>query len=801
MSFNVALSAVYLAGGIVTFLLGITILRQNPRGLVNRATALMLFAGGTGPLLGVIDLLANPHLIPGTFLYTNLVTNFEYVWEFFFPALLVFSLSYPSENRWLRRFPRAIWLVFVPHVFHLVLLVSLSGRAAMEDVLPPVKREVLSTGITAFLNQAVQLTNLLLGLLLRAHRYLFSLVNIFYAGVSVFLLVRSLRSTVIPRVRRQLAVVLGGLGVGVLTYSSAKFVPQLLGSQLPLLWESGLVNASLLVGSISIAYAIVRYQFLDMRFLARRSVLYGAAVVIFGLFYLLVLKQMTAFLVRYTSVDENLVDTVFIVLALLAFQPAISRIEDFVEHLFSLDRQGQRPTLTALSREIVSLYNFEDLRRRVTETLRDSLAVRKVEFLRIESRNGSLLLEGTEVNEEDDDELVRYLRRGIQSLEGIGEPITRRDLLLVSPELESAARELAGGRSPVAANPRARGPQPATAGSGTTDGGAGTATALETGAGDPLRLAEDTLRRLTGYELLVPLVLNRRSRGLIGLGEKIGGARFTTDDLAFLSLLSNQICVALENMSLLEQIVEKRLLDQELGLARRIQRGLLPGRYPEVEDYEFNALSHSSKQVSGDYYDIIRLENGRVCLAVADVAGKGVPAAILMANLQAALRTNLELETDPDKIMEALNRLLYGHTPSESFATFFLAVLDPRNHRMTYANAGHSYPVLVGANGLPRLLEESDLVLGMLENVPFGERRLKLKPGELLVIYTDGLTEAMNRGEELYGEERLLDFLRRHHGMGLEEMGKRLVDEVDAFTGGVERSDDITVVLVRRSPA
>jgi len=279
----------------------------------------------------------------------------------------------------------------------------------------------------------------------------------------------------------------------------------------------------------------------------------------------------------------------------------------------------------------------------------------------------------------------------------------------------------------------------------------------------------------------------------------VTGARFHSEDVGLLVLIAQQIGVSLENLRLLSDNLRKRLLEEELQLAAEIQKQLLPTIFPAERGYATHALSLASKEVGGDYFDLFLARDGRLHLAIADVSGKGMPAALIMASLRAALRSSVQHLDSPARVLEHINDLLYESTSLEKFATFFFGTLDMQTHELVYANAGHNYPVVVRANGQVGELAEGGLVLGIVPGTGYEDGKTCLGPGDVLFLYTDGITEAMDSLEEEFGVERLHGHLRDNVHCGASEIVDGVLRKVREFVRGSELGDDVTMLVVRRA--
>jgi sigma-B regulation protein RsbU (phosphoserine phosphatase) len=244
-------------------------------------------------------------------------------------------------------------------------------------------------------------------------------------------------------------------------------------------------------------------------------------------------------------------------------------------------------------------------------------------------------------------------------------------------------------------------------------------------------------------------------------------------------------------------------LNRDLEIAREVQERLFPQKLPEIAGLDYAGLCRPAEGVGGDYYDFLALPEGNLGVAVGDVSGKGIPAALLMASLQASLRGQaINGSADPAALMKNLNRLTYDATPSNRYATFFYAQYYSSERRLTYVNAGHNAPMLLRAAGGPvERLDTGGTVIGSFPSVVYEQGTLTLEPGDLLVAFTDGVSEAQNASDEEFGDERLLQTIERGRQVDAVELIRRIVASVDAFAAGAPQFDDLTLVVLRVRPA
>jgi serine phosphatase RsbU (regulator of sigma subunit) len=298
--------------------------------------------------------------------------------------------------------------------------------------------------------------------------------------------------------------------------------------------------------------------------------------------------------------------------------------------------------------------------------------------------------------------------------------------------------------------------------------------------------------------MAVPLQTGDRVIGLMYLDNGDVVRTFGRDDVELLTVLANVAAIRIEHARLAEVEAKEQLISLELAQASEIQQNLLPAEAPVVEGYDIAGLNIPCRTVGGDYYDFATYADGKLALIIADVAGKGLPAALMMSSLQARVQMLLETQPAPDTAMKALNRSLSERSVAGRFITFLYALLDPQTGAIEYSNAGHNYPLLLHSDGSLEELSGSNMVLGIMPDANYELRKLTIEPGDLLVLFSDGVTEARNsKGEEL-GEKGLADFLRNHRHMNTEQAVLGLSEDIRRWCETAAFSDDFTIVLVKR---
>lgn len=316
---------------------------------------------------------------------------------------------------------------------------------------------------------------------------------------------------------------------------------------------------------------------------------------------------------------------------------------------------------------------------------------------------------------------------------------------------------------------------------------------------------EQTALQSLETQVLLPVNFDNRLLGLISLGSKRSDLPYTKGDLQLLSAVASQTGLALENAHLTEQmrveVAQRERLDRELEIAREVQQRLFPQTLPQVDGLDFAGYCRPALGVGGDYYDFIRLPDGCLGIAVGDVSGKGIAAALMMASLQASLRgQTIKPAETLSEMVQHINRLVYDASADNRYATFFYAQYDPLKRVLRYVNAGHNPPMLlrtVDSQQVFLRLDEGGTVVGLFPDFPYRDEQVQLQLGDVLVAFTDGISEAMNDLEEEFDEERLMQTLSACKGRTAADIITYVLLAVDGFTAGAKQHDDMTLVVVR----
>jgi serine phosphatase RsbU (regulator of sigma subunit)/pSer/pThr/pTyr-binding forkhead associated (FHA) protein len=297
--------------------------------------------------------------------------------------------------------------------------------------------------------------------------------------------------------------------------------------------------------------------------------------------------------------------------------------------------------------------------------------------------------------------------------------------------------------------------------------------------------------------MAVPLQTKERIIGLIYVDSPFVLREFTKDDLSLLTVMANVAAIRIENARLAEVEQMERIMQRDLSQAAEIQGRMLPDKAPDVAGTELAGFNVPCRTVGGDYYDFFPFPDGRVGLALGDVSGKGMPASLMMMALHARVQVLAEDPSDLASFMTRLNKATCAKCPSNRFITFFFCLFDPKTGELRFANAGHNPPIVVRASGQAEMLEGGGPVLGILPIAPYSEMRINLQKGDMLVLYSDGVTEANDIDHNEYDEARFIEVLQKHRTDPASTIVEAVTKSLAEFAAGAPQADDITLVVAK----
>ncbi len=596
-------------------------------------------------------------------------------------------------------------------------------------------------------------------------------------GVGLVSLVWNGLRALSPEARRKLRVIVWGTLVGLLPFLSVVAASLVAGKpyyQFPFwVWAPTVLFTFLL--PLSMAYAVVQHRVLEVPVLLKRSARY---LLVQRGFMLLMLVLMVAVTVRLASASSAtlglqssvaapvgiLLGSALGILLAVGMTEVGKKVTERIDRAFFRSAYDARQILEDLAEKTRTATSREELATLLRQKIREALYP-KTRYVYLEDRDGRLSAFSSDVPDE-----IATLPGNWPLLAELARDNRPREVL---PEEERYRQ-------------------------------------LWEGSFRRLDFLLDEMSRLAPLEpeCLVPLVgRDARLVGLLVLGPRMSEEPYSGEDHRLLASVATHAATALEGIRLAEEIAERiesqRKTTHEIEIAQQVQRRLLPQRQPKLETLEYVGQCIQARAVGGDYYDYLDFGPGRVGLVLADIAGKGISAALLMANLQANLRSQYALASgmyapleDIPRMLRSVNRLFCENTEPAHYATAFFAVYDDAQRRLRYENCGHNNPLLLRTDGRTERLKGSATVLGMFEQWECGVSETCLQPGDLLVIYSDGVSEAQSDAGEFFGEERLLETIRAHRHLPVGELINTLATTVVTFSGR-EQEDDITLVVAR----
>ncbi len=743
MNFELVQIVLYLlTGGFLVFL-AITVVRDNIANRLNRVTSAMLFFAGLGPLF--MALAAIVRLSPDSSLgfEESTLYHLRHSWEFFFPLLLLFSWIFPEDRLREFRHDRLKYVIFVPTFLHLALVLFYNQLVNFLSLLQiePGDRGFVSIILTP-IAKLFSFILMSIGAIRTYDEQIFGFLNLIYIVVAIYFLEVGRRMVTNPRLLTQTRVLFRGIRIGLAPWAIA-FLGGLLWARVftPEL-QSILMIAGALLGCAFLSYATIRYQFLDVQVRFRQSFVYTiTSGLLVGLYILLVVES-RSFLTPVFGAQAQVVSYAFIIVILLLFQPVNNAIDNVIRSLFIRTRTDHRNIIERFSRQVISLFEPMKLRQIIEDTLKTALLVERVYFVLYDDEVGEYTLARSQ------DQPRRII-------------LDRDDLLLRGINLLE------------------------------------TPTLLQT-LGDYLQGSQvAALLQERQVKLVLPMKDAKHMLGFLALTDKVAGYRYSSDDINLLGVLSNQMVTALTNARLYADSLERMRLEEEVSLARQIQLDLLPAQPPSLALCEIAVHSTPSRTVGGDFYDFIQKEDHRIGLVIADASGKGMPAALMITQIQAIIRSEVNNGNLIGDIMTHLNNQVVAATSSEKYVTLFYGELDTRSGDFEYCNAGHNYPVLVRADSSIELLDEGGPIIGAFAGMPYKSATIKVGPDDVLFLFTDGLSEAMDDDGKEYGEERIRRFVQTHRGKDAATIMQAILDDVRTHDATFPPRDDTTIITMK----
>ncbi|MBN1755775.1 SpoIIE family protein phosphatase [bacterium] len=501
---------------------------------------------------------------------------------------------------------------------------------------------------------------------------------------------------------------------------------------------------------LSFAYGILKFGIMDIQLIIRRSLIYSILTAFIVSIYFLVVYGLSRLTLALAGRSNPSVSIIAGVVVAVLFNPVRLKVQNWIDKKFFRDRYDFRQALEELSEQIARVTNIDDLLTETSQKVRDLLHIpRIITFVKANSHFYPRNFLGY------DDQSVSSLKISTEP-GGLAEHLILNRAPLIIPSIQ---RE------------------------------------------ETIEILSPEEKKILGdlkVRMIMPIILGNQLLGFQTYEEKSSQQYYGEEDQRLLKNLANQLGIALENHRLYQEEIKKKQIERELLFAREIQQGFLPKEIPVIKGYRFFGVNLPVQEVGGDYYDFIPLEHGQTAIAIADVAGKGYSGALLMSNLQAMLRVSAVQQKGLPEMIAGLNEQIFENSPPDKYITFFYCQLNTLSNHLRYVNAGHNPPLLINNTGDVCSLTTGGMVLGAFNKACYQEATVPLDHGDRIVLYTDGVTELFNKDEEEFGVSRLISTVKEFKGLDPEPMANRILEKLDDFSNGLERDDDITLVIIKR---
>jgi phosphoserine phosphatase RsbU/P len=668
-------------------------------------------------------------------------TGFSSAWPIF---MLLFGLYFPEA------FPPKVgaswkWakLILIPILLVFCVLTMIEGVGEIENY-------ASVAALATFLEKMTRVTFVLS----------FAAIGCFFAAIST-----KINAAVTPDGKRRLRLLYAGTTISMAPACILTIIINLRGGgEFEKVFPEWLVIFALLLMllfPITLAYVIVVHRALDVRVVLRQGLQYTLATK--GVFVLQFLLTAACLVIAMTflkqpdiSTARKLITIALLVASILYLRKGGTQLRGWLDHRFFRDAYNSEQILASLSDEVRSIVETRPLLERVAAKIAESLHVPRITvflsqdgFYRPAYALGFDIAPQTEFP--DSAVTIDRLRK----------------------EPEPARVYLDDEKSWV-----------------NTD------------------LSKDERQNLAALapQVLLPLSVKDKLLGLVALGEKRSEEPYSGNDLRLLKSVASQTALALSNAQLsaviADEVARREKLNREIEIAREVQERLFPQRLPDIAGLRYFGHCRTALGVGGDYYDFLPLPEGKLGVALGDVSGKGIAAALTMASLQASLRAEaMRAGNDLAGLIGRVNNMVFDASTEDRYATLFYAQFDPDTRRLTYLNAGHCPPILLRSAAAGHVIDRLDkaggTVVGLIPDATYDQATIELDPGDLLVIYTDGFSEAMNPHLEEWGETRLLEAVKSCDGLPSKDAIAKIMQAADAFASGAPQSDDMTLVILR----
>ncbi|MFQ5976437.1 MAG: GAF domain-containing SpoIIE family protein phosphatase, partial [Candidatus Hydrothermarchaeales archaeon] len=518
----------------------------------------------------------------------------------------------------------------------------------------------------------------------------------------------------------------------------------------------------ILIFPAAIAYAIAKHNLFDVDVFIKRTVGYIIMTIIVGAAYFGIQTTLSTFVLRPVLGDsaEKVYPLIFALLVVFLFNPLNRRVQELVDKLFYRKKFDYKGAVTSISDKLRSMLSQNAIIMHLINTVRKDMFVDTASVVLLDSTNKlcktTFLDDVSDKSENQTKDITVAYDDPLLTL------LTSKKKMITKYE--------------IAEDPR---------------------------YADVKEACGKSFLELDA-SLVIPLIYKDEVKGVFTLGHKKSGHFYSRDDIDLLETLANQGTVAIENARLFEENLEKGRMEEELKIGHDIQMSMLPEKAPEIEGFKIAARSIPAREVGGDFYDFIEIRSSeaddRLAIVIGDVSGKGVSAGLVMAASRSTYRALSAQDPSVEKVISLGNQRLNNDIKKGMFVALIYAVLSPGERTLTLSNAGQTQPIICtdGESKPSYIVTDGDTFpQGIVKDCQYLEKQVKLKEGSTVVFYTDGVVEAMNEKEEMYGFERLMAAIDEGRGLDANSLLEKLMGDVTLFVGGAKQHDDLTLIVVK----
>ncbi|MBN8569057.1 MAG: SpoIIE family protein phosphatase [Ignavibacteria bacterium] len=671
--------------------------------------------------------------------------------QIFFFLSMAFALSYSPGLDYFSGYP---WMI----VYSYIVLKAIGGAFVNPlfihfFITYPIKYEFKRRKLFLWIIYGVSIIVTLLTFFITVNLPGFAFLSGIYMSIGFHYLIKSYRKSESEIIKKSFRVIIGGFILGFigLTYLLVYtvFVKKATFLVSPLWFAPFLLVLAI---PVSFGYSIFKYKILDTEFIIKKGLVFGILTSIIVLFYLGIVYTADSFLSGYIGTDRKIITFTAIIVITFTFDFFNKRAKDFVDKQFYKDRYNYRKALLDFSQELPKMKSIRQVLDKLGISAKQIMGIAKLNVWIYDERYLNILKKELQLKEENKtisfkdiwlDELMTKI------FKDNSEPVLLSDIEI-----------------------------------------------------DELNLSEqdvEAIRKANIY-LAVPIYLKDKLVGALNFSKKPSGKEYSEEDLDLLKTIASQTAISFESARLQLEEVDKQKIDEELGIARKIQESLLPDRAIEIEGLDLTGSSSPAKTIGGDFYDLIKISDKKLLVIVADVSGKGIPAALNLSKVQAMIQFSTKVFDSPKEILKSVNKQIYNKIDRKSFVTIAAGLFDLEKMTLKLCRAGHN-PILYANNTEVKEINSKGIGLGLdnakLFDANLQEVELKLKKDDIFLFYSDGLTEAMNSFKEEFGLNIVKRILEDNVNGKSADIQRNLIDEVTAFKGSAEQNDDITLVTIK----